>query len=160
VPVGPEPAELLVRGPHVFTGYWNRQQETEAAFVDGEWFRTGDIGRIDPGDGYVFITGRSKDVIISGGYNVYPREVEDALAEHPQVSEAAVVGVASERWGEQVTAFVVAAAGGLDTDDLARHAERRLAAYKRPKSIHVVDALPRDSVGKVRKQDLASGAMP
>lgn len=91
----------MLRGPQVFSGYWNLPEATEEGFYPGGWFRTGDIGRVDPDDGYLTITGRSKEMIISGGLNVYPREVELALEDHPAVDEAAVVGVPSDRWGRR-----------------------------------------------------------
>ena len=120
---------LLVRGPTVFAGYWERPAATAEAFTGG-WFRTGDLASID-GDGYLSLRGRRLDLIISGGFNVYPAEVEDVLLSHPGVAEAAVTGTPSEEWGEAVTAWVVPAADDLDADDLAglrRRAPRPLQA--------------------------------
>jgi malonyl-CoA/methylmalonyl-CoA synthetase len=146
--------EIVVRGPQVFGGYWPQSEPTEACFFPGGWFRTGDLGRVDPSDGYLSLTGRSKEVIISGGLNVYPREVELALEAHPDVRTAAVIGVPSDRWGEEVTAFVVAAGRPPNPAELLAHARSHLAAYKCPKRILVVDELPLDPMGKVSRADL------
>ena len=144
--------QLLVRGPSVFAGYWEHPEETAAVLRDG-WMHTGDLGARDP-DGYFRILGRARELIISGGYNVYPREVEDVLAQHPGVVEAAVVGTPSEEWGEVVTAYVVAAPEPPSADDLEAFAATRLAPYKRPRIVRFVDALPRNALGKVLKQQL------
>jgi malonyl-CoA/methylmalonyl-CoA synthetase len=142
--------EIVVRGPQVFSGYRGDAEATAAAFYPGGWFRTGDLGRIDGTDGYLRITGRAKELIITGGMNVYPREVEHALEEHPGVASAAVVGVPSERWGEEVVAAVVpTAAGALDAEELLTFARSLLAPYKCPKRITVVSELPRNALGKV-----------
>lgn len=141
--------DILVRGPNVFGGYWERPEATAASFVDG-WFRTGDIGSFD-GDGYLSIVGRSKDLIITGGSNVYPREVEDVLRGHPGVGDVAVVGVADDQWGEVVVAFVE---GDADDGALMALARDQLAPYKRPKRIHRLTALPRNALGKVVKAGL------
>ncbi len=149
--------EILVRGPNVFDGYW-RDPEASAAAFDGEgWLRTGDLGEVD--DGYLRIVGRSKDLIITGGYNVHPREVEEVLASHPLVAEVAVVGTHSDEWGEVVTAFVVPAlaAEGLDPADLLGFAAARLAPYKRPRLVRVVKSLPRNALGKILRQNLVTG---
>jgi malonyl-CoA/methylmalonyl-CoA synthetase len=140
--------EIVLRGPQVFDGY--RGDRSDAAFHPGGWFRTGDVGRIDPADGYLRITGRVKEVIISGGMNVYPREVELVLEEHPKVSRVAVVGLPSERWGEEVVAAVVPAAAGSPSDpDLLEFARARLAPFKCPKRVVIVDELPVNPLGKV-----------
>jgi malonyl-CoA/methylmalonyl-CoA synthetase len=144
--------EILLRGPNVFGGYWQRPDATAASFDADGWFRTGDLGRFDD-DGYLRILGRSKELIISGGLNVYPREVEDVLLGHPAVAEAAVVGAPSEEWGETVTAFVVAD-GAPDLDGLLAFAAGRLAPFKRPRVVHFVDSLPRNALGKVVKSEL------
>jgi malonyl-CoA/methylmalonyl-CoA synthetase len=141
--------EVEVRGPNVFGGYWERPEASADAFTADGWFRTGDLAEYDP-DGYLRILGRSKELIITGGYNVYPREVEDVLATHPAVAEVAVVGQPSEEWGETVVAYVVAA-GPLDPDAVLAHAAELLAPYKRPRRLEVVDALPRNALGKVQK---------
>lgn len=145
--------EILLRGPNVFPGYWGREQATRDAFTADGWFRSGDIGARDP-DGYLRIVGRAKELIISGGYNVYPREVEDVLLEHPAVGEVAVVGEPSDEWGEVVVAVVVPAGEERDGDALLAHAADRLAPYKRPRRIRFVDALPRNALGKVVRSDL------
>jgi malonyl-CoA/methylmalonyl-CoA synthetase len=147
--------EVVLRGPQVFSGYWNLPDATEESFHPGGWFRTGDAGRIDPEDGYLTITGRLKEMIISGGLNVYPREVELVLEDHAAVEGAAVVGVPSERWGEEVVAFVVPTEGdGVDEEDLSAHAREHISAYKCPKRFFAVRNLPRNEVGKVLKEEL------
>jgi malonyl-CoA/methylmalonyl-CoA synthetase len=147
--------EVVLRGPQVFSGYWNLPDATEESFHLGGWFRTGDAGRIDPEDGYLTITGRLKEMIISGGLNVYPREVELVLEDHAAVEGAAVVGVPSERWGEEVVAFVVPTEGdGVDEEDLSAHAREHISAYKCPKRFFAVRNLPRNEVGKVLKEEL------
>lgn len=143
--------EIELRGPNVFRGYWQRPEASAEAFTTDGWFRSGDLGRFDE-DGYLRIEGRSKELIITGGYNVYPREVEDVLRSHPDVEDAAVVGVPSDEWGETVTAFVVA--DGVDAAALVEHAAAELARYKVPRAVHVVDELPRNALGKVLKQEL------
>jgi malonyl-CoA/methylmalonyl-CoA synthetase len=151
--------EILLRGPQVFSGYLGLPDATRDSFYLGGWFRTGDVGRLDPEDGYLTITGRLKELIISGGLNVYPREVELALEDHPAVDQAAVVGVPSERWGEEVVAFVVAARGQeVDADELAAHARQRLSAYKCPKRFLETDELPRNEMGKVLRGGLVRAA--
>jgi malonyl-CoA/methylmalonyl-CoA synthetase len=149
-----EDGEILVRGPQVFDGYWNRPDATAEALTDDGWFRTGDLGRLDDEDGSLEITGRSKELIISGGLNVYPREVEAALEDHPAVAQVAVAGVPSERWGEEVVAFVVPS-GDLDGDALIAHCRERLSAYKCPKRVVALDELPVNRMGKVRRDALA-----
>jgi malonyl-CoA/methylmalonyl-CoA synthetase len=138
--------EIMVKGPSVFAGYWNRPSES----LEHGWFRSGDVGAVDS-DGYFRIVGRLKELIISGGYNVYPREVEDVLRGHPSVTDAAVVGVPHPDWGEQVVAYVEGS--GSDVELLAFAADR-LAPYKRPKQIRFVEQLPRNALGKVVKDQL------
>jgi malonyl-CoA/methylmalonyl-CoA synthetase len=143
--------EIVVRGPQVFGGYRGAPDATAEAFYPGGWFRTGDIGRIDAADGYLRITGRARELIISGGMNIYPREVEFALEAHPAVARAAVVGVSSERWGEEVVAAVVPAAArerDLDDSELLEFARTLLAPYKCPKRVLVVPELPVNAMGK------------
>jgi acyl-CoA synthetase (AMP-forming)/AMP-acid ligase II len=153
-----EDGEIQLRGPQVFGGYWRDPAATAAAFTPDGWFRTGDIGRVDPADGQLAIRGRIKEMIITGGLNVYPREVELALEDHPSVAEAAVVGVPHERWGEQVTAWVVVRPGhGFDERALIAHARTALAAYKCPKQVFELGALPRNHVGKVLRSALTAG---
>jgi malonyl-CoA/methylmalonyl-CoA synthetase len=148
--------EILVRGPSVFAGYRDLPEVNAAAFVEG-WFRTGDIGAIE--DGYVRIVGRAKELIITGGYNVYPREVEDVLRSFPGVTDAAVIGTPSAEWGETVSAFVEGPEH-LDLDALASHAAALLAPYKRPRLLSRLDALPRNLLGKVVKERLVAGSAP
>jgi malonyl-CoA/methylmalonyl-CoA synthetase len=150
-----EDGELVVRGPQVFDGYLNRPRETEVAFTGEGWFRSGDIARQDRADGSIAITGRGKDMIITGGLNVFPREVEAALEAHAAVSGSAVVGAPSERWGEEVVAFVVPRAGASpDPDELIAHCRERLSGFKCPKRVLVVDGLPANEMGKVRRDEL------
>jgi malonyl-CoA/methylmalonyl-CoA synthetase len=142
--------EVVVRGPQVFAGYRGATEATAEAFYPGDWFRTGDVGRVDPSNGYLQITGRTRELIISGGMNVYPREVEFALEAHPGVARAAVVGVPSERWGEEVVAAVVPAGRGErpQDDELLGFARSRLAPYKCPKRVVIVSELPVNAMGK------------
>jgi malonyl-CoA/methylmalonyl-CoA synthetase len=149
--------EIMVRGPNVFGGYWRRPDATAESLDPDGWFRTGDLGRFDD-DGYVRILGRAKELIISGGLNVYPREVEDVLLGHPNVVEVAVIGTPSEEWGELVTAFVVHrdTPGEAVATELLAYAAERLAPFKRPRRVHFVDGLPRNALGKVVKGDLMS----
>jgi fatty-acyl-CoA synthase len=143
--------ELLVRGPNVFPGYWRNPEATEAAFLDG-WLRTGDVAERDD-EGFYRIKGRLKDMVISGGENIYPAEIEQVLASHAAVVEAAVVGVPDERWGEACAAFVVVRRE-LEESELEAYCAERLARFKVPKSFQVVDELPRNSLGKVLKAEL------
>jgi fatty-acyl-CoA synthase len=143
--------ELLVRGPNVFAGYWHNPEATAAAFRDG-WLATGDLAERDA-DGDYWIRGRLKDLVVSGGENVYPAEVEAVLHEHPDVLEAAVIGVPDERWGEVCAAFVTVRRP-VSEDDLLEHCRTRLARFKVPKSFQVVDELPRNSLGKIVKSEL------
>ena len=144
--------EIEVRGPNVFSGYFERPDATAESFTDDGWFRTGDIGAVDD-DGYVSIVGRAKELIISGGYNVYPREIEDLLRAQPGVVDAAVVGTPSEEWGEVVTAYLEGPAD-LDAEAVVATAAAELAPYKKPRIVHRVDALPRNAMGKVVRADL------
>jgi acyl-CoA synthetase (AMP-forming)/AMP-acid ligase II len=147
--------EIQLRGPQVFTGYWDDPAATAAAFTADGWFRTGDIGAVDPASGHLVIRGRIKELIITGGLNVYPREVEIALESHPAVAEAAVAAVPHPRWGEQVTAWVVPRPGrALDAAALIAHARTQLAAYKCPKQVFEVAALPRTAAGKLNRRAL------
>jgi acyl-CoA synthetase (AMP-forming)/AMP-acid ligase II len=147
--------EIEVRGPQVFAGYWRDAAGTQDAFTRDGWFRTGDIGAVDPATGHLMIRGRSKEMIITGGLNVYPREVEIALESHPSVAEAAVAGVPDERWGEQVTAWVVLR-GGWEFDEAAliAYARTMLAGYKCPKRVFRTAALPRNHLGKILRGQL------
>jgi acyl-CoA synthetase (AMP-forming)/AMP-acid ligase II len=151
-PPAEEGAELLVRGPTVFAGYFGKPAQTADRFSDG-WFRTGDLGVVERG--YVRLLGRATEVVISGGHNVYPAEVEDVLLSHPDVAEVAVSGTPSDEWGEVVTAWVVPESGSLDVEALLAHAATGLAPYKRPRIVRTVDSLPRNSMGKVLRRSLS-----
>jgi long-chain acyl-CoA synthetase len=146
-----ELGEILIRSPSVIREYWRAPEATAAAIRDG-WFHTGDIGRRDE-DGYLFVVDRKKDVIISGGENVYPKDVEDVLYAHPAVVEAAVIGIPDEHWGEVVTAVVVTRAP-VEAEELLSHCRERLAGYKRPRLVRFVEALPRNPSGKILKREL------
>ena len=150
-----EDGEIQISGPQVFGGYWNDPAATAAAFSPDGWFRTGDIGTLDPATGHLVIRGRTKEMIITGGLNVYPREVEIALEAHRSVAEAAVAGVPDDRWGERVTAWVVIRDGhGFDEAGLIAYARTRLAGYKCPKRVFRLAALPRNHLGKIVRGEL------
>jgi acyl-CoA synthetase (AMP-forming)/AMP-acid ligase II len=153
-PVGDgEIGELLLRGPTVMKGYW-RNEEASAQALRGGWLHTGDMGYQDP-DGYVHLVDRAKDMIISGGNNVYAREVEEVLLSHPVVVEVAVIGVPDSYWGEAVHAYVVRRAGfDLGERELIEHCRTQLASYKKPRSIEFVEDLPKNAYGKVLKREL------
>lgn len=148
-----EVGELYSRSPYLFNGYWKLPEETSGAFRDG-WLSVGDMARADE-EGYIYIVDRKKDMIISGGVNVYPREVEEVLHEHPEVAEAAVVGVPDEYWGEAVSAVVALRPGATATsEDIVEFCGSRLASFKLPKNVTVVDSLPRNAAGKVLRREL------
>jgi malonyl-CoA/methylmalonyl-CoA synthetase len=144
--------ELMVRGPSLCHGYWNRPEASASMWEEG-WFATGDLASVGAG-GYFSIRGRRTELIITGGHNVYPAEVEAILGRHASVAEIAVIGLPSEEWGESVTAFVVGADGGPDVDALMMLAGQELSGYKRPREYRVVDELPRNAMGKVIRRDL------
>ncbi|RNI19033.1 long-chain-fatty-acid--CoA ligase [Flexivirga caeni] len=148
-----EIGELAIRGDLIMKGYWGRPEATQEAIRDG-WFFSGDLARRDE-DGYYYIVDRAKDMIIRGGYNVYPREVEEVLYEHPDVVEAAVVGVPHEHYGEEVAAYVVRTPGSsTDAEALTDYVKERVAAYKYPRTITFVEALPKGATGKILKREL------
>lgn len=153
-PVAPgDIGEIVIRGENVMKGYWNRPEATAEAIREG-WFHSGDLARTDE-DGYLFIVDRKKDVIIRGGYNVYPREIEEVLYEHPAVLEAAVVGVPHAVHGEEVAAVVALRKGARTTaDELRDHVRDRVAPYKYPRIVTFTDALPKGSTGKILKRDI------
>jgi malonyl-CoA/methylmalonyl-CoA synthetase len=155
VPVGDGAVgEVQVRGANVCKGYWRQPDKTAAAFTPDGWFRTGDLGMREP-DGYHMLKGRSKDLIISGGYNVYPPEVELVLADHPAVAVATVIGCPDDTWGERVVALVVPRPGmAVDEAALLAYCRERLVNYKAPKRVVVVEDLPRNAMGKVQKAQL------
>ena len=153
-----ENGEVEVCGANVMRGYLGRPEDTAAAINDG-WLRTGDVGHLDD-DGYLTLVGRSKEMIIRGGENIYPREIEDVLNGHPAVLEAAVIGVPDEKWGEIVVAFVQARPGAeVDVDALKLYCREQLSGYKRPTAIHVLESLPKNAVGKLDKRSLP-GQLP
>lgn len=152
LPLG-ESGELRVRGPQLMSGYRNRPEETAAALRDG-WLYTGDIGYADE-DGFVYLVDRKKDMVISGGFNVYPREIDEILVEHPAIAEAATVGVPDDRLGEVLASFVVPASGEtLSEDDFFDYCRQNLVKYKRPVHLRIVDALPRTGASKIDKKSL------
>ncbi len=148
-----EMGEIVVRGDIVMKGYWNKPEATAEA-LRGGWLHTGDIGYMDE-DSYLFITDRKKDMIISGGSNVYPREIEEVICTHPGVFEVAVIGVPDARWGEATKAMVVARPGvSLTEAEIVEHCRRHLASYKKPQSVEFLPALPKNAYGKVLKREL------
>jgi acyl-CoA synthetase (AMP-forming)/AMP-acid ligase II len=156
VPPG-TPGEVITRGPHLFSGYWNRPEATKEAIRDG-WFYTGDIAEVDD-EGFIYIKDRSKDMIISGGENVYPAEVEDALLAHAGVREVGVIGQPSAKWGESACAVIVKDPSWTGSDgelvaELQQHVRERLAPYKQPRSYEFIDVLPRNPSGKILKRVL------
>jgi len=145
--------EIVIKGPCVMKGYWNKPEETASVIRNG-WLHTGDIGYMDEDD-YIYLTERKKDLIIRGGENVYPKEVEDVLHRHPQVLEAGVIGIPDAVYGEEVKAFVVLkTTGTCDEIELIDFCKKHLPAYKRPKSIQLMDALPKSAVGKILRREL------
>jgi len=150
-----EPGELLLRGPNISSGYWRQPEETQKAFLQDGWFRTGDMLQVND-NGFYFLVDRLKDMFISGGENVYPVEIESTLAAHPHLKESSVIGVADERWGEVGHLFVVLEEkeNHLDREELLTWLEKRIAKYKLPKHISVIDVLPRNGAGKVDKNEL------
>jgi long-chain acyl-CoA synthetase len=156
VPQG-EVGEIVIRGHNVMKGYWRRPEDTANAIPDG-WFRTGDMGRVDA-DGYYEIVDRKKDMIIRGGYNVYPREIEEVLYEHPAVAEAAVIGLPHPALGEEVGAAVVLKPGaGVTADELRDYVKSQVAAYKYPRAVWTVDELPKGATGKIVKREIVPPA--
>ena len=152
MPAG-EAGEVCVRSPAVMQGYWRAPEATAETIRDG-WLHTGDVGYVDD-EGYLFIVDRKKDLIIRGGFNVYPRDVEDALLEHPAVAAAGVVGRPDERHGEEVVAFVaLRTPGEVSGDELIEWARARIGGYKYPREVHVLDAMPLTAVGKLDRKAL------
>ena len=151
VPVG-EVGEIVYRAPTLMSCYWNNPEATAEAFAGG-WFHSGDLVRMD-GDGYVWVVDRKKDMIISGGENIYCAEVENVLADHPDIIEVAVVGRADDKWGEVPIAVAAVTDSCLRIEDIGEYLTERLARYKHPKALEIVDALPRNPAGKVLKTEL------
>jgi long-chain acyl-CoA synthetase len=146
--------EICVRGRNVMKGYLNNPEGTRAAFWEGEWLRSGDIGVFDD-NGYLYIVDRLKDMVITGGENVYPREVEEVLYQHPAVEECAVIGLPDPEWGERVTAFIVPKAGEMvDSEALKSFLKNRLSPFKVPKDYITVGELPKSPAGKLLKREL------
>ena len=154
--------ELIVKGDQVLMGYWRNPEATTASFVDG-WFHSGDVARWDE-DGYLYIVDRKKDMVLPGGENVYPREVEEVLYEHPAVLEAAVIGAPDPKWGEKVVAVVCLREGAsASEEELIAVCRERIASYKKPKHVVFISTLPKNASGKVLKRELrdqiATGAL-
>jgi acyl-CoA synthetase (AMP-forming)/AMP-acid ligase II len=145
--------EIIISGDQVMKGYWNLPEETEKSIRDG-WFHSGDAGYFD-GDGYLYIHDRVKDMIVSGAENIYPAEVESALAGHESIADVAVIGVPDEKWGETVKAVVVLAPGAaLSKDEIIAYARTRIGGFKIPRSVDFMDELPRNPSGKILKREL------
>jgi len=152
-----EVGEIVIRGPNVMKGYWQRPEATAEAIRD-DWFHTGDLARVDE-DGYFYIVDRKKDLIIRGGYNVYPREIEEVLYEHPAIVEAAVIGLPHPSLGEEVGAAVAVKPGALITaEELRDYVKAQVAAYKYPRHVWIVDALPKGATGKILKREIVPPA--
>ena len=148
-----EVGEIIVRSPHCMTGYWNRPDATTETLRNG-WIYTGDLATVDELE-YIFIVDRAKDIIISGGYNVYAREVEEVLYTHPTVREAAVVGVPDDKWGEAVKAIVALKPGTSATEkELIAYCKQNMTSYKKPQSVEFMPELPKSAVGKILKREL------
>ncbi|MEX2253218.1 MAG: long-chain fatty acid--CoA ligase [Thermoleophilaceae bacterium] len=148
-----EVGEIVIKGHNIMKGYWNRDEATAEAIKDG-WFHSGDMGKVDE-DGYFFIVDRKKELIIRGGYNVYPREVEEVLYEHPAIAEAAVIGVPDDEMGEEVGAAIVLKQGEeLEADELKQYVKDEVAAYKYPRKIWFTDELPKGPTGKILKREI------
>jgi fatty-acyl-CoA synthase len=157
LPTG-EVGEIQVRGPNVIAGYWQQPRASAESFAGGEWFRSGDMGYVDA-DGFLFISDRLKDMIISGGENVYPAEIERIILEMEAVQGVAVVAAPDDRWGEVPHAYLEVRPGyTLEDGDVQRHLAGRLARYKIPKRFFVVDELPRTASGKIRKAEVRRAA--
>jgi long-chain acyl-CoA synthetase len=149
------PGELLIKGPNVMKGYYKKPEANRAAFSDG-WFHTGDVATVDE-DGYYYIVDRKKDMVIRGGFNVYPREVEEVLYQHPVIAEAAVIGVPHKSHGEEVKAIVAFKPGKTATpDELIAYCKEHLAAYKYPRIVEIRESLPKGPTGKILKKELRS----
>ena len=147
------PGEIVVRGDLVMKGYWNRADATAETLRNG-WLHTGDVGYLDE-DGYLYVTDRKKDMIISGGANIYPREIEEVICTHPSVLEVSVVGVPDEKWGESVKALVVTRPGmSVSETEIIEHCRRGLASYKKLSSVEFLEALPKNAYGKILKREL------
>ena len=147
-----EVGELFSTSPYLFNGYWERPEATEEAYHEG-WVTVGDLSRRDE-EGYIYIVDRIKDMVISGGFNVYPREIEEVLIRHPEISDVAVIGVPDEKWGESLKAFVVSTSAELGTESVQQFCEDKVSKFKIPKTVEFIDQLPRNASGKVLKTTL------
>jgi long-chain acyl-CoA synthetase len=153
-----EVGEIVIRGHNIMKGYWNRADANKEAISEDGWFRTGDMAKVDE-DGYFFIVDRKKDLIIRGGYNVYPREIEEVLYEHPAVAEAAVVGIPHDELGEEIGAAVTLRPGcDVSVEELLAYVKERVAAYKYPRHLWLVDMLPTGPTGKILKREIVAPA--
>ena len=153
-----EVGEIAIRGHNVMKGYWNKPDATAEVLSEDGWFRTGDIGKQDE-DGYFFIVDRKKELIIRGGFNVYPREIEEVLYEHPAVAEVAVVGVPHPELGEEIGAAIALKEGAATTvDELRDYVKSQVAPYKYPRVVWLVDALPKTATGKIQKLEIVPPA--
>jgi acyl-CoA synthetase (AMP-forming)/AMP-acid ligase II len=154
-PLAPsEVGEILARGPRIMTGYWRDEQKTSQVITRDGWLRTGDMGWMDE-EGYIYLAGRGDDMIIRGGENISPEEVENAVQSHPKVEEASVIGVPDPEWGQEPRAVVVLKKGEVATqEEIIEHCRTRLAGFKRPRSVVFIDALPRNPMGKVLRKKL------
>ena len=151
-----EPGEIIIRGHNIMKGYYNRPKETAEAFHGG-WFHSGDIATMDE-DGYFYIVDRIKDMIIRGGFNVYPREIEEVLMTHPAVSLAAVIGAPDDQYGQEIKAFIVLKEGATVTpEEIISWSKQEMAAYKYPRIVEIRDALPMTATGKILKTELRQG---
>ena len=149
-----EVGEIAIRGPNVMKGYWHRPDATAEAIDQDGWFYTGDMARVDE-DGYFFIVDRKKDMIIRGGYNIYPREIEEVFYEHPSVREVAVIGVPHAMLGEEVAAAVILKPGAhVTAEELRDYVKEQVAAYKYPRHVWFADELPKGATGKVLKREI------
>ncbi|MEA2279914.1 MAG: long-chain acyl-CoA synthetase, partial [Solirubrobacteraceae bacterium] len=152
-----EVGEIVIKGPNVMKGYWNKADATREAIVDG-WFHSGDLAKRDE-DGYYFIVDRKKELIVRGGYNVYPREIEEVLYEHPAVREAAVIGIPDDQMGEEVGAAVALKEGeDVSEDDIKAFVKEQVAGYKYPRKVWFVDELPKGPTGKILKREIEAPA--
>ena len=147
-----EVGEVFTSSPYIFNGYWQKEKETRDAF-DGEWLTVGDLAKKDA-DGFLYIVDRKKDMVISGGINIYPREIEEVLLEHPEINDIAIVGEPDEKWGEIIKAFIVFKEEELSLDVIQDFCSNKIASIKMPKIIEKIDALPRNANGKVLKTEL------
>ena len=148
-----EQGEIVAKGPQVMKGYWQRPEATAESFTKDGYFKTGDIAIMDE-DGFFKIVDRKKDMILVSGFNVYPNEIEDVISQHPKVLEVGVIGIPSEKMGEQPKAYVVRKDNSLTEQELLDYAKKELTGYKRPRKIEFVDELPKSNVGKILRKEL------